>query len=80
MKKRLFVVLGGVVLSASVFVLNAHAGGSVGSSRGGKPPKPVPEPISCVLLLAGGATLAALRRWKSKKNSSKEVEENAGNL
>ncbi len=79
MKKRLFVVLGGVLLSVSVFVLNAHADG-VGSSRHGTPPKPVPEPLSCVLLLAGGATLAALRRWKSKKNSSKQVEENTNNL
>ena len=80
MKKKLFAVLGGVVLSASVLVLNAQAGGSVGSSRGGNPPKPVPEPLSCVLLLAGGATLAALRRWKSKKNASKEIDENTSNL
>ena len=79
MKKRLFAVLGGVLLSASVLVLNAHANG-VGSSNHGKPPSPVPEPISCVLLLAGGATLVALRRWKSKKSSSKEVEENTSNL
>jgi hypothetical protein len=79
MKKRLFAVVGGILLSASVFVLNAHAD-SVGSTRHQTPPKPVPEPLSCVLLLAGGATLAALRRWKSKKNSSKEVEENTSNL
>lgn len=79
MKKKLFAVLGGIVLSASVLVLNAQAD-SVGSKRNGNPPKPVPEPISCVLLLAGGATLVALRRWKSKKNSSKEIDENTSNL
>lgn len=76
MKKRIYAVLGGLVLSVSVFVLNAHAG-TVGSSRNSTPPKPVPEPLSCILLLAGGASLAALRRWKSKKGSFKE--ENAGN-
>lgn len=79
MKKKLFAVLGGVVLSASVLVLNAQAD-SVGSTRGGNPPKPAPEPISCVLLLAGGATLVALRRWKNKKNASKGIDENTTNL
>lgn len=79
MKKKLFAVLGGVLLSASVLVLNAHANG-VGSSKHGKPPSPGPEPLSCILLLGGGATLVALRRWKNKKNSSKEAEEGTKKL
>lgn len=37
-----------------------------GSNTGGSKPGHAPEPVSCALLLAGGATLAALRRWKKK--------------
>ncbi|GAN31936.1 MAG: PEP-CTERM sorting domain-containing protein [Candidatus Brocadia sp.] len=38
-------------------------------SGGGGRPVPVPEPVSCLLFLAGGATLVTLRRLRSKKNS-----------
>ncbi|MGQ3684170.1 MAG: PEP-CTERM sorting domain-containing protein [Candidatus Loosdrechtia sp.] len=36
--------------------------GSTNSSR----PGTAPEPVSSALLLAGGATLAAIRRWKKR--------------
>lgn len=38
------------------------------SHEGKKSPASNPEPLSCVLLLAGGATLAALRRYKNKRS------------
>ncbi|MGQ3684171.1 MAG: PEP-CTERM sorting domain-containing protein [Candidatus Loosdrechtia sp.] len=36
--------------------------GDTNSSR----PGTVPEPVSSALLLAGGVTLAAIRRWKKR--------------
>jgi hypothetical protein len=73
------VMLLGVPLLLSMFVATEVFAGSFGSSgkkrnksggnmsnTGGSRVGNAPEPVSCALLLAGGATLAALRRWKKK--------------
>lgn len=46
------------------------AAASAQSREGKKKRTPAsnPEPLSCVLLLAGGATLAALRRFKNRRS------------
>ena len=51
--------------SSFVFAKNSHP-------HPGKPQGNAPEPVSCLLLLAGGATLVGLRRWRNKKNSNKQ--------
>ncbi len=75
----------GVFLLSSVGLVNEVLADRKGGGKGGVPsaaaqsregkhnknrrPASNPEPLSCVLLLAGGATLAALRRYKNKKGA-----------
>ncbi|TLD40917.1 MAG: hypothetical protein JETT_2837 [Candidatus Jettenia ecosi] len=63
MKKNVVVwfsilLLHGVLLSSNIFA--GHG------ATDGAPPN-APEPLSYILLLAGGATLAVFRRWRAKK-------------
>ena len=53
------------VLSGIASVNNVNADNK--SSEKVSNPFKVNEPVSYVLLLAGGVTIAAIRRWKSKK-------------
>ncbi|MDN3515615.1 MAG: hypothetical protein NG747_14615 [Candidatus Brocadia sp.] len=51
-----------------VFVLSTASINSV-FAGGGRRTVPAPEPVSCLLFLAGGATLAALQRLRNKRNA-----------
>lgn len=69
MKKTRMLTIGmSSLLLCSLLLINNVYADRTGGGKGGKPSH-APEPVSCALLLAGGATLAALRRWKSKKSS-----------
>lgn len=46
---------------------SANASAQSREGKKNRSPASNPEPLSCVLLLAGGATLAALRRFKNKR-------------
>jgi hypothetical protein len=69
MKRMKFLTIGIIsILLCSLVVLDNVYADQTGGGRRGKPPV-APEPVSYALLLAGGATLAALRRWKTKRDS-----------
>ncbi|MEP9410199.1 MAG: hypothetical protein HRF42_02130 [Candidatus Brocadia sp.] len=65
MKRLTFGVLA-VAMSLTIS-LNSVFAKSV--SGGGRRPMPAPEPVSCLLFLAGGATMVAIRRLKIKWDS-----------
>ncbi len=82
MKKAKILSIGlGIFLLSSVELVDDVLADIKGGGKGGAPsasaqsregkqrrtPASNPEPLSCVLLLAGGATLAALRRFKNKR-------------
>lgn len=60
-----------LLLASSSLVFGAP-GGNRGNGPGHAPV--APEPVSYLLILAGGVTLAGLRRWRNKKNSKKHEE------
>ena len=54
-----------LLLATSSFVFAQSHGGPHGGPHGN-----APEPVSCLLLLAGGCALAGLRRLKNNKKKS----------
>lgn len=71
-KGNFLAVLAVFLFSCVALVSNVMADNTTGSGRKGSPPTN-PEPLSCILVVAGGATLVALRRWKAKR-SCKELD------
>ena len=59
-----------LLLATSCFVFAAHDSGQ-GKSQDRKSVNN-PELVTCLLLLAGGVTLARLRRWRNQKNSNNQ--------
>ncbi|HHT9137254.1 MAG TPA: hypothetical protein ACFYEK_08445 [Candidatus Wunengus sp. YC60] len=57
----------GIFLISLITVFNFAEAGSGGGRRGTSPT--VPEPVSCILVLAGGATLEVVRRIRNRRNS-----------
>lgn len=64
MKKNVIVWFSVLLLCGVLFSSNIFA--DHGATHGGPPN--APEPLSYLLLLAGGATLAAFRRWRAKRS------------
>jgi hypothetical protein len=67
-----------LLLASSSLVFGAHGNdngqGGNNEHRGTGHLPAAPEPVSYLLILAGGATLVGLRRWRNKKNSNKHAE------
>jgi len=57
-----------VVVFVSIGTIMSIANAGTGGGRRGVPPS-IPEPLSCILILAGGATLEAIRRLRNRRNS-----------
>ncbi len=76
MKKLIFGLLAILLITATA----NSAFASFGGGSGGKPPPCVPEPVSCILFLASGATYAGMRYLRSRKNTNKLDDEISRNL
>ncbi len=74
MTKKLIMGVGVFLLSISTVLTSADA--ATGGGRRGNPPS-VPEPVSCILVLAGGATLAVVRRLRNRRNSNHQDTDNS---
>ncbi|MBI2471537.1 MAG: hypothetical protein HYV59_09890 [Planctomycetes bacterium] len=66
MIKKIVTVM--VVVFVSIGTILGIANAGTGGGRRGAPPT-VPEPLSYILILAGGATLEAIRRLRNRRNS-----------
>lgn len=66
MRKKLKIGLTVFFLSSSVFANSVFA-----EFGGGSNPPVVPEPVSCLLFLASGATYAGIRYLRARRNSKK---------
>lgn len=55
-----------IVFLSAMFMSSVYAGGK--GSR--KCPPPVPEPVSCLIFLASGATYAGMRYLRGRKKSN----------
>lgn len=76
MRKKLPVGLSMVLFLFAVLVNSVFAGHNHGGGSGGNPPV-VPEPISCLLFLASGATYAGIRYLRARRKS-KDLEKRHG--
>lgn len=66
MIKKFIIGIAAIFISVGTVLSIADAG--TGGGRRGVPPT-VPEPVSCILVLAGGATLEVVRRLRKRRNS-----------
>lgn len=84
LKKERFVMAKKIILGVGIFFLSIStilnsADAGAGGGRRSVPPS-VPEPLSCILVLAGGATLAAIRRIKNRRNSKNMKKQDTDSL
>ena len=67
MRKIKILTIGTVIfVLTGITSVNSVNADNKSSGKVSKPSK-IHEPVSYLLLLAGGVTIAAIRRWKSKK-------------
>ncbi|MDN3515546.1 MAG: hypothetical protein NG747_14250 [Candidatus Brocadia sp.] len=75
MRNKIVMALMGGIIPAALFVNSVFAG--FGGGHNNPPPRPpcVPEPVSCLLFIASGATYAGIRylRVRKSRNLDKEI-------